>query len=77
MAWSNDDPVSTGDAAAPVTAPGTGGDRGAAFRRGLFTTFGVLLAVGVALVVREVASVVELVLVSGLPRSGSTRSSSS
>ncbi len=65
MAWSNDDPVSTGDAAAPVTAPGTGGDRGSAFRRGLFTTFGVLLAVGVALIVREVASIVELVLVSG------------
>ena len=40
--------------------------RVSAFRRGLFGGFGVLLAVGVALLAREVSSVLELVLVAAL-----------
>lgn len=67
MAWSSDDAVSTGAERSPVTSPQPQltTPSASAFRRGLFGAFGVLLAIGVALIVREVSSVLELVLVAG------------
>jgi predicted PurR-regulated permease PerM len=67
VAWSSDDPVSTGAEGAPATSPQTAQTTAgaSAFRRGLFGAFGVLLAIGVALIIQEVSSVLELVVVAG------------